>query len=95
MVLFDNNQIIKKYKSVIDIMEEYYHIRLNMYIVRKEYLLKSLREEANILEDKYIYIEAQVLKQLDIINKPADILDIELESMSLRKINNCYDWNNT
>ena len=92
MVLFDNNLILKKYKSVVDIMEEYYHIRLDMYLIRKNHLLKSLNNEANILEDKYKYIDAQVKKELDIINKPELELEKELENMSLRKVNNSYDY---
>ena len=92
MVLYNKELQITKYENVIDIMEEYYLERLRMYGVRKDHLLKSLSEEANILEDKYKYISAQVDKKLDIINKPEDELNNELLSLSLRKINDSFDY---
>eukprot|EP01083_Nonionella_stella_P267580 903952_1 len=42
MVLFDINNKIRKYKSVIEILEEFYTGRLKAYSLRKKQMLKAL-----------------------------------------------------
>jgi len=45
MVLFDSNQKIQKYGTVLDILSEFYETRLNAYASRKKALLKSMEHE--------------------------------------------------
>lgn len=42
MVLFDRNYAIKKYYDEIEILEEFYSYRYDMYGKRKENLVKKL-----------------------------------------------------
>lgn len=57
MYLHDANGAIKKYTSAIDIINEFYDIRLKFYDKRKKYLLAELEKEISILESKLKFIE--------------------------------------
>ena len=45
MNLFTDKHCLKKYKSVYEIIDDYYIKRLELYDKRKEYQLKILKEE--------------------------------------------------
>lgn len=45
MVAFDSNFRIKRYATDTLIMEEFYHLRLKKYGVRKEYLQSKLQRD--------------------------------------------------
>ena len=49
--LFDAKEHLKKYNSVDDIIDEFYHERLNLYKIRKDYQLEKLRKEIEILSN--------------------------------------------
>jgi len=56
MVLFDSKSKIKKYASELDILEEFYLIRLQFYQLRKDYLLSRIVREVAILNNKLRFI---------------------------------------
>lgn len=56
MVLFDSKSKIKKYATELDILEEFYHIRLQFYQLRKDYLLSRIVREVAILNNKLRFI---------------------------------------
>lgn len=58
MVLFNSEGKLCRYNAVNDIMEEFYRIRLTYYSKRKEYLIKNLKRELEILENKVRFILA-------------------------------------
>lgn len=57
MHLHDTKGSIKKYDSVKEILCEYYAYRLDMYNKRKEYYLKVLENQLNILSWKIKFLE--------------------------------------
>jgi len=46
MVLFDHNGCMKKYEDELDIMREFFGLRLEFYGLRKKYLEGMLEAEA-------------------------------------------------
>eukprot|EP00418_Pyrodinium_bahamense_P093889 CAMPEP_0179046870 /NCGR_PEP_ID=MMETSP0796-20121207/18908_1 /TAXON_ID=73915 /ORGANISM="Pyrodinium bahamense, Strain pbaha01" /LENGTH=1296 /DNA_ID=CAMNT_0020743305 /DNA_START=92 /DNA_END=3983 /DNA_ORIENTATION=+ len=75
MVLFDHEGKIKKYKNVIEIMEEFAEVRLHYYALRKKYLIDKLTLERDLLSNRARFIALIVAKKLHINNrKKADVV---------------------
>ena len=74
--LYNSKNQIKKYDNVYDIFDEFYKIRYELYIKRKEYLLNNLSNDLLILKSKMRFItdvmedKIKIYKQkrIDIIN---------------------------
>ena len=69
MWLFDTDNKIKKYSNVEEIIDEWYIYRYNLYVKRKEYLLKKLRKELNIIKYKVKFINEFIAGSIEIRNK--------------------------
>jgi len=75
MVLFDSEGRIKKYKNVMDIIEEFATVRLKYYGVRKKYLIDKLTLERDLLSNRARFIAMIIAKKLHINNrKKADVV---------------------
>jgi DNA topoisomerase-2 len=64
MYLYDEKGVIRHYTSPEEIMENFWNVRMNFYIKRKEYLLKKLMRECIILRNKVKFIEAALAEQV-------------------------------
>merc|ERR1711920_850502 len=74
-VLFDSEGKIKKYKSAVEIMEEFATMRLKYYDHRKKYLIDKLTLERDLLSNRARFIHLIVTKKLHINNrKKADVV---------------------
>ena len=69
MVLFDSEGKIKKYETAVEIIKEFYPVRLRFYELRKAHILKYLEVELRILENKTRFIDSLLDKAIDINNK--------------------------
>ncbi|OZJ02758.1 hypothetical protein BZG36_03359, partial [Bifiguratus adelaidae] len=56
MVCFDTNSKIRAYANELEIMEEFYHMRLKFYDRRKAHLLKQLQHNCEQLENRVRFI---------------------------------------
>ena len=56
LVLFDKNNQIRKYKDELQILEEFFNLRLDFYAKRKNHQLKLLTKDMRILENKSRFI---------------------------------------
>lgn len=75
MVLFDSEGRIKKYKNVLEIMQEFAEVRMKMYDVRKKYLIEKLTLEKDLLYNRARFIGMIVAKKLHVNNrKKADLV---------------------
>ena len=92
MVVYNDNNDLIKFKTPNDILDEYYTIRLEKYIVRKTHLLFSLKKEADILENKYKYINFIINNKLEIKNRPEKELDNDMDQLGLIKMDDKYDY---
>lgn len=85
MVLFDAEGKIKKYKNVKDIMLEFAKVRLQMYDVRKKYMINKLELEKELLGNRARFIAMIIAKKLHVNNrKKADIVK-DLTRLKFRK----------
>ena len=64
LVCFDHNSKLKKYENELEIMEEFYAIRLEMYTTRKKHMLKSLERELAIISNKVRFILAVINEEV-------------------------------
>ena len=68
LTAFDSHFKLKKYDSVLDIIEEYFLIRLDLYKQRKQHLLGMYMKEMNAMGEKQRFIQLIVDDEL-ILNK--------------------------
>jgi DNA topoisomerase-2 len=81
MHLYNNKGIICKYDNVEDIMKEFYLIRLVFYTKRKDYMLKSMKKELDVIESKVRFIEGFISGEVNILHKE----DEEIEALLIEK----------
>jgi DNA topoisomerase-2 len=68
MVLFDSEGKIKKYNTAEELLREFYDIRLETYVKRKEFMANKLTEENDRLTNKVRFITAVIQDELNIRN---------------------------
>lgn len=74
MVLFDPRMKLKRYNTVMEIMEEFYQLRVQQYQVRKDYLISKLVRELQILSNKVKFITAIINDELVMKNVKKQVL---------------------
>ena len=72
MHMFDADDKLKLYNSPEDIIEDYFVKRLNMYNLRKEYIINSLQSELCLLSNKTRYIQENLNDTIDLRRKKKD-----------------------
>eukprot|EP00096_Caligus_rogercresseyi_P005023 TRINITY_DN1980_c0_g1_i2.p1 TRINITY_DN1980_c0_g1~~TRINITY_DN1980_c0_g1_i2.p1 ORF type:complete len:1518 (+),score=657.25 TRINITY_DN1980_c0_g1_i2:186-4739(+) len=70
MVLFDANGCLQRYNSALDIIKEFYGIRLRFYEKRKKYLVGLLEAENLRLKNQARFIKMKCDGSLVVENKP-------------------------
>jgi DNA topoisomerase-2 len=66
MVLFTPTNKLKRYQTTMDIMEEFFHLRLSYYGKRKSYLLSKLNREVDLLDNKVKFIRGVMADEIQI-----------------------------
>lgn len=92
MYLYNSKSYLNKFNKVSDILEEFYLVRLEYYKRRRDYLLKSLKNDLDILETKVKFITAIINKKLDLSNKDKDAIVKMFENMKFYKIKDDSDY---
>lgn len=82
-VLFDSKQRIKKYQDEVEIMEEFYPIRLDLYKKRKEFLLGVLKKELKAMQNKCRFIEGVNDGTIQLRNRTKEQIQESLKAMGL------------
>jgi DNA topoisomerase-2 len=80
MHLYSPQGYIKKYNNIEEIMRDYYEVRLNIYIKRREYQLNILEFELNMISYKVKFILMIINKEIDINNKKK----VDIESILIK-----------
>ena len=75
MKLFDKDNVIKKFVDPIDIFDEYFDYRLEMYAKRKQYILQELEREINLLHYKRLFIKGVIITR-DIETRDVKRMDL-------------------
>lgn len=66
MVLFNSGGAIKKYNSIIDILKEFFIVRLDHYKLRKTYIISQISRDITIIRNKIKFIDEVNKKKLDL-----------------------------
>ena len=92
MHLFDKNGIITKYANVLEILKEFYDVRLEYYVKRKEHKLEKYEKELLNLDSRIKFIMSIIDGKLKVANgKKEDIINF-LEKNNFPKMNDKYDY---
>jgi DNA topoisomerase-2 len=92
MYLFNKDNKITKYKSIYEILDYFYEIRLEYYGKRKELLIKDLELDLLVLENKVKFIKNIIENIIKIMNTKKDKLYLQLEQMEFYKYKDNYDY---
>lgn len=88
----DQNKVVE-YKSIFEIIDEYYNVRLEYYQKRKDYLIKNLSNKILELYSKFLFIKGVIEKTIIISNKSDEEIIKQLEKVEkIIKLNNSYDY---
>jgi len=94
MWLFDTTDKLHKYTSIREIIDEWYIYRYDLYVKRKEHILKKLRKELNIIKFKVKFINEVISNTIDIRGKKKSIILTMLEEKEYPKLSNKLDDDN-
>jgi DNA topoisomerase-2 len=92
MYLFNENLILTKYKTPVDILLEFFDLRLDYYVKRKDYITKRLQRELEILTSKARFIKEYINGDLDINKRSKDYIVSVLEKLDYVKDEASYDY---
>ena len=80
MVAFGADGKIRKFESPHDIVSEFCPIRYDLYVKRKDYMLKDLRRELLINENKHRFLQEVMDDELVVYRRPKDEVRDDLQS---------------
>ena len=83
---FDENCKIRKWSSIIELIDYWYEIRKGIYVKRHEHLLDILRKELNMISWKVKFILAIVEGKMEIRNKKKSVIHDMLENEKYPKL---------
>lgn len=86
MHLYSNSGAIKKYDSAEDILRSYYVVRLGLYEERRQHLLKVLRHELLVLQNKARFVTEIMDDVLVIYRKSKSDIDELLEKAEYARL---------
>ena len=92
MHMFDSNIRLKKYRSVREIIDEFYHIRLGLYVKRKSFLVDQLQHKLLKLSNKAKYIQENLTGAVDLRKKTHAQVDELLTTRKYDKIDGDYKY---
>jgi len=84
MVLFDPNGKIVKYDSPLEILQEFAHLRRQVYVNRKEYKVAKLERERAELTNKARFIVMVAEKKLEVRNAATEALMEKLHALKFK-----------
>ncbi|KAK8167807.1 DNA topoisomerase [Phyllosticta citrichinensis] len=86
LVAFDAQGRIQKYATELDILEEFYHIRLKFYEKRKQYMLDEMSKDLNKLTNQARFIQMIIDNKLVVSRKKKMALVAELKKLGFSPI---------
>ena len=92
MYAFNHKGQIHKYDTVIDILDEFYTVRLDFYQKRKDYILGKLQADIDLLKNKIRFVKSVVSEEIKVHKmKKADLEDYLCKEKYL-KYEEKYDY---
>lgn len=89
----DENNRVREFSSVKEILDAFIDIRLKYYKTRKEHILKTLKADIEKLLSKYLFVEGIVKKTIVVSNRKKTDVEAQLDKVDrITKIDGSYDY---
>lgn len=89
----DENNRVKEFNSVQEILDNFISMRLKFYQKRKDWMLESMKDSLIRLASKYYFIKGVVDGQIIVNKRKKDNITAQLEKFDkIKKINGTYDY---
>jgi DNA topoisomerase-2 len=92
MHLFDANDKLKKYSSIVEIIDDYFLKRLEMYECRRQYLIEFVEKDLLLLQNKVRYIQENLDGTIDLRKKSREEINKMLSDKKYEIINGDYKY---
>lgn len=92
MYLYNSKGQIQKYSTALDIIEEFYYVRLDVYKKRKEHVCQQLEKDMDVMRNKIRFIKSVVTKKIDVTRMKKSELEEHLTSSNYLLVNDTYDY---
>ena len=92
MHMFDANRRLHKYKSVQEIIEDFYNVRLSLYEKRKSHMVKLLEMKLMKLSNKAKYIQETLKGTVDLRKKNASQVEELMNKNKFDKIDGDFKY---
>jgi len=92
MHLFDAQDKLRKYNNVIEIIDDYYEKRLQLYQTRKDYLLDAIAKDLVVLSNKAKFIKELLEGTIDLRRKKQAEVNLLLHSKKYDMIDSDDDY---
>ncbi len=93
MHLFDEEEHLRKFDTVADVLRAFYPVRLRLYEARKTEMLRVLGQQLTLVSNKVRYIQRVLDGTIDLRRKTKAEIDILLASHGLDRIGGTNDTN--
>ena len=90
--MFDENERLKKFDNVDEIIDNYFKVRLHLYDKRKQHQIKQLTYELMILENKYKYIEALLNDDIDLRKKSNQMINEMMTEKQFNQVEDSFNY---
>jgi len=91
MWLYDRNIKLRKYANIYEIIHDFYDIRYQLYVRRKEYMLEQYKHDLEILSEKYRFIKMNVDNEIDLRGIKHSVVEELLINKEFKKVNDTFD----
>jgi len=92
MHMFDSNIKLHKYNSVVEIIEDFYNIRLSTYQKRKDHLVADMEKKLIKLSNRARYIQETLASNIDLRRKTAEQVTELLTGMKFALYDGDYKY---
>tara|TARA_Y200000002_G_C22688057_1_gene666801 strand:+ start:5022 stop:8525 length:3504 start_codon:yes stop_codon:yes gene_type:complete len=92
MHLFNYDDKLKKYEDVESIIDDYFTKRIELYDVRKKYMIDETEKELVLLSNKAKYIQEVLKGTIDLRRKSKEVIDELLEAKQYDKLGKDKDY---
>lgn len=92
MYLYNSRGQIQKYDTAIDIIKEFYHVRIEYFKKRKQYICQKLEEDMAVMQNKIRFIRAVVSGDIQVSKLKKIELEGRLKTDDYMKVDDTYDY---
>ncbi len=90
--VLDETGKLKIFETSEEILKYFVDFRLQYYQKRKDYLLKKTKEDIFKMENRALFIKGVLENKIEIRNKKKDDIIKDIEKLSIKQINESYDY---